>query len=335
MKTSATPHRLPRRQFILSGLASAALAALPLRAAEPIGTARIFVGFPPGGTTDTLARRVAEKLRGRYANSVIVDNRPGGAGQVAVTVLKSSAADGSALLLTPASMLVLYPHTYQSLPYRTFEDVTPVSTGAYFAFGFGVGPMVPGSVRNLSDFLSWAKANPARANYASPGAGAMPHMVGALLAKLSGVALNHVPYRGSAPGLQDLLGGHIAAMSSPLGDYLPHAKAGKLRLLAVTGTIRSPFAPDIATYAEQGFTELTMREWFGFFLPGKAKAEVVDAAFKEIKKALAEKDVADALAGLGLDVQPSASPQELAATLRTEHELWAAFVKRAGFTAQA
>ncbi len=213
---------------------------------------------------------MAEKLQsGGYAKTALVDNKPGAGGRLAVEELKRSPADGSVLLLTPAAMITLYPHLYTKLAYRV-EDVTAVCTACQVGFGFGVGPAVPESVKNLKDFLAWAKANPAQANYGSPGAGSPPHMLGALLAKESGLDLRHVPYRGSAPGIQDLLGGQVAAMTSPIGDYLPHLKSGKLRLLATSGEARSRFAPDVPTYAEQGFKNLTMSEWYGFFLPGKA-----------------------------------------------------------------
>ncbi len=184
-----------------------------------------------------------------------MDNKPGAGGRLAVDELKRSPADGSVLLLTPASMITLYPHLYSKLTYRV-EDVTPVCTACKLVFGFGVGPAVPETVKDLKGFLAWAKANQGMANYGSPGAGTPPHLLGALLGKESGVDLRHVPYRGSAPGIQDLLGGQVASMTSPIGDYLPHLKSGKLRLLATSGPTRSRFAPDVPTYAEQGFKNL-------------------------------------------------------------------------------
>jgi tripartite-type tricarboxylate transporter receptor subunit TctC len=320
---------LNRRQFVTaSGVA--ALGWPLVASAQEIATAKVLCGFPAGGTTDAVSRRVAEKLQsGGYAKTALVDNKPGAGGRLAVEELKRSPADGSVLLLTPAAMITLYPHLYTKLAYRV-EDVTAVCTACQVGFGFGVGPAVPESVKNLKDFLAWAKANPAQANYGSPGAGSPPHMLGALLAKESGLDLRHVPYRGSAPGIQDLLGGQLAAMTSPIGDYLPHLKSGKLRLLATSGEARSRFAPDVPTYAEQGFKNLTMSEWYGFFLPGKAAPDVVQRAAGAIRAAVASRDVIDAFAQLGLEASAN-TPAELAKAVKDENAAWGPIVKTVGF----
>ena len=320
-----------RREFLAATTASAALAGWPvLSRAQALETARVLVGFPPGGTVDAMARRVADKLRGHYAKTVLVENKPGAGGRLAVEELKRSAADGSTLLVTPAAMITLYPHLYTKLPYG-IEDVAPVSTVAQVAFAFGVGPAVPESVKNLKDFLAWAKANPAQANYGSPGAGSPPHMEGALLSKDSGVELRHVPYRGSGPGIQDLLGGQVAAFSSPIGDYLPHLKSGKLRVLATSGATRSRFVPDVATYTEQGFKALEMVEWYGLFLPAKAAPELVQRAAAAVRTAMAAPDMAEGLAAFGLDVAVN-SPAELTRAVKTENTAWGPIVKKVGFT---
>lgn len=327
-----------RRQFTRAMLGGASLlgfGAMRRAHGETLELAKILVGFSAGGMSDALARRIGDKITGRYAHKIIVDNKTGAGGQLAVVALKDSLADGATLMLAPASLLTIYPYTYTKLPYRPAEDTTPVTVGAYFSTGFGVGPMVPESVKSVKDFLVWAKANPDKASYASPGAGSMPHLIAALVEMASHVPLTHVPYRGSAPGIQDLLGGQIASMSSPIGDYLPHLKSGRLRLLAISGEKRSALAPDIPTYAEQGFAELTMREWFGFFLPGKAKRDIVQNAFSAIKTALLEKEVAESLAKLGLEVAPSASPEDFASQVKAEQELWGPYVKRIGFTADS
>lgn len=335
--------KLERRQFnqtlltqaLLGGTGVAALGFANQAQAQTIELAKIYNGFLPGGTVDTVSRRVADKLRGNYANNVVVENKSGAGGQIAVTTLKDSPPDGSTLLLTPASMLTIYPNTYRKLPYKPFEDVTPVTTACYLSFGLAVGPAVPESVKNVKDLLAWFKANPALANYGSPAPGSMPHLVGALLEKISGVETKHIAYRGSAPGIQDVLGGQLAAFSSPIGDSLQHIKSGKLRVLAVSGSKRSPFVPDVPTYAEQGFAELVMREWYGFFLPGKARQDVVQKAFTTIKQAMAQKDIIDGLAQVGLEAQTSVSPEAFAKELRADHDQWTGYVKRVGFTADS
>jgi len=328
-----------RRKFLRTATATGLSASLgaplvSLAQTPPIETVRIIVGFPAGGTTDAFARRAADKLRGTYAVNALVENKPGAGGQIGVTALRDSPADGSVMLLTPASMLTIYPHTYPKLPYK-ISDVTPVSTAIYTAHAIGVGSQVPGSVRNLRDFLDWAKANPALASYGTPGAGSMPHLVAALLEKASGVALKQIPYRGSAPGIQDVLGGQLAAFSSPLGDYLPHLASGRLRVLAVTGTARSKFVPDVPTYAEQGFAELTMREWYGFFLPPRATAAVAQRANAAIRSAVATKDLIDFGVSLGQEAIASPNVDDFAATLKADAELWGSYVRRIGFTAES
>jgi tripartite-type tricarboxylate transporter receptor subunit TctC len=321
---------LHRRQFIAAtGLAAIGVPAFA--ANDPIATAKVLCGFPAGGTTDAVSRRVAEKLQASgYAKVGLVENKPGAGGRLAVDELRRAPADGSVLLLTPASMITLYPHIYTRLSYR-IEDVTPVCTACRVEFGFGVGPAVPESVKTLKDFLAWAKANPSLANYGSPGAGSPPHFVGALLAKESGLDLRHVPYRGSAPGIQDLLGGQVSAMTSPIGDYLPYLKTGKLRLLATSGATRSRFAPDVPTYAEQGFKALTLGEWFGFFLPGGASAETVARAAAAIRSAVAAPDVVESFAQYGLEAGAN-TPAEIAKAVKDENVAWGPVVKAVGFT---
>jgi tripartite-type tricarboxylate transporter receptor subunit TctC len=325
-----------RRAFTQSLLGSAALSAfgLPLaaHAQENLDMARILVGFPPGGTTDTLSRRVADKLRGGYAGNVIVENKPGAGGQIAISTLKTSPADGSALLLTPSSMLSVYPFTYSKLPY-TLDDLAPVSVACFFSHGFGVGPAVPASVKTVKDFLAWAKANPDKANYGSPAAGSIPHLTAALLNKITSSNLSHVPYRGSAPGIQDLLGGQISAMCSPVGDYLQHVKSGKLRLLATSGPQRSPFTPDVPTFKEQGI-DISVREWYGFFLPAKATPEARRRAAAYLQPALNSKDLIDSMAQVGMEVQ-SSTPDQLAAWMKADAEQWRGFVKEIGFRADS
>ena len=327
-----------RRQFLqttCAGAGALAAAGWPAWAQaqdKGIETARILVGFPAGGTTDALSRRVAEKLRGSYATNLLVENKPGAGGQIAISTLKAAPADGSTLLLTPSSMLSIYPYTYPKLPY-TLDDVAPVSLACFFSFGFGVGPAVPAEVKNIKDFLAWAKAHPEKANYASPASGSMPHLTAALLARNTGVDLKHVPYRGSAPAIQDLLGGQISAMCSPVGDYLQYVKTGKLRLLATTGPQRSPFTPEVATLKEQGYN-IAQREWYGFFLPGKATPEARRRAAAYLQPVMTQPDVVATLAQVGMEAQ-SSTPDQLAELLKKDSEEWRGLIKKLGFTAES
>jgi len=264
----------------------------------------------------------------------VVDNKPGAGGRIALEVLKTAPADGSALALSPFSCTSIYPHIYSKLSYDPFKDVVPVSIGAVMHHGLAVGPLVPANVRTVKDFLAWAKANPQQANYGSPAAGSTPHFIGALLGLNHGVDLKHVPYRGSVPGVTDVVGGQIAAMVTPSGDFIANHKAGKLRLLATSGRERSPFSPDVATFAEQGFPELTTEEWFGFYAPARTPAAVIASANAAIQQAIREKSVIESLAIVGLIAQGS-TPEDMAASQKAEHERWGPLVKKIGFTAES
>lgn len=294
--------------------------------------ARIVSGFPAGGTADALARRVGDRMRGHYAGAVLVDNKPGAGGQIGILNLRESPADGTSLLITPSSMLSIYPYTYPKLRY-TLDDVAPVSLGAMFDHGLAVGPGVPESVRTLADFLAWLQANPKSANYGSPGAGSMPHMVGVLLGQFTKIDMRHIAYRGTVPGVQDLLGGQIPAFWGPIGDYLQHSKGGRLRVLAIAGAKRSPFLPQVPTLTELGHP-LQVSEWYGFFLPGKASPETIKRASQALQVALVQPEVVDYGKQYGLEVKPSTAAQ-LAQMLKADADQWRGLIKQTGFTAES
>lgn len=327
-----------RRQFIQASAGSALLGALGASPAfaQAIEQVKIFYGFPAGSSGDIVARRVGEKMAGSaYTRNVaVVENKPGAGGRIALDSLKPAPADGSVLALSPFSMLSLYPHVYSKLSYDPFKDFQPVSIAAIMQHGLAVGPLVPASVKNVKDFLAWAKANPALANYGSPGAGSTPHFIGALLGLNNGVELKHVPYRGSIPGVTDVVGGQVAAMVTPHGDFIANYKAGRLRILATSGTKRSPFVPEVPTLAEQGYPELTVDEWFGFYAPARTPANVIAAANAAINAAVKDKAVIDSLAIVGLIAQGS-TPEEMARSQKAEYERWGPLIKRIGFTAES
>ena len=319
-----------RRRF-LGVVAVGAALPFTLRA-QGLETAKIIVGFPPGGTTDVMARKVAEKLRGPFARNVIVDNRPGAGGQIGVTALRDSPADGSVMLLTPSSMLTIYPFTFPKLSYKV-DEVQPVSLAMYTQHVFSVGPLVPDSVKDLKSFLAWAKANPDKATYGSPGAGSMPHLIGVLVTKASGVELRHAPYRGSAPGIQDLLGGQIAAFFGPSGDVIAHSKSGKVRVLGTSGGERNVFLPDVPTLREQG-VQVALREWYAIFMPAKVSADVVERASAMLRTAIGDREVVEFAKQFGLEAQAS-GPRDLAELLKRDTGEWGGLVKQTGFTAES
>lgn len=315
-----------------AGLAGSALAA-GTSWAQQVASARLLIGAPAGGAGDSFLRRVADKLRGGYAPTVIVENRPGAAGQIALMATRDAAPDGATLLMTPSTFFSVYPHTYGKLPYRPAEDFTPVSLMAYTNFALAVGPLVPESVKTLGDFMAWGRAHPDQATYGSPATGAIPHLVVAAAAHQFKAPLRHVPYRGSVPGLQDLRGGQIAAMSSPIGAVMPHLVPGGARVLAVTGAGRSGLLPSVPTYREQG-VPLDGQEWFGLFLPAQVKSEVATRVAAYLKIALQQPDLVEGAAKLGLEVA-SSTPQQLQAMIRADSEEWRVWVKKIGFSAEA
>jgi tripartite-type tricarboxylate transporter receptor subunit TctC len=325
------------RRHLLQASAATLMSALAAHAsaqAAPFDSVKIVTGFAPGGTADAISRRVASKLAPDYGKTVVVENRVGAGGRIAVQSFKTMAPDGTALLQTPMSMLGVYPHIYKNLPYDPVNDVTPVSLGATFDFGFAVGPAVPASVTNIAEFLAWCKANPTQANFGSPGAGAVPHFIGVLIGRSGGVALRHVPYRGTQPAILEMVGGQLQAVSGPVGEFTPHVAAGKCRVLASTGTRRSKFAPNVPTLLEQGLKDMAFNEWFGFFLPAKAEPDVVQRANTALRAALAEREVVEGLEVMGMEAK-SSTPAELGAMLKADTARWGPLVKAVGFTAES
>lgn len=309
----------------------ASLAALPLAARAQGQPPRIYVGFPAGGSVDTTARRFAEFSRGKLADTVIVEQKVGAGGRIAIAGLKDAAPDGQTLLISPSSMFTIYPHAYRKLAYNPATDILPVAPLALSTCGFGVGPMVPASVKTLAQFADWAKANPDKAAYASPAAGAMPHFLGNQFEHAAGLKLTHAPYRGAAPGMQDLMGGQIASGCFSIGDFLPHLPTGRVRLLGVTDKARSRFAPDVPTFEEQGFKGIVGVESYGLFVPARTPQAVVDKLADIARAAVREPSVVEALGKLGFEPL-SLAPADYAKRLAAEREYWGPVVKASGFS---
>jgi tripartite-type tricarboxylate transporter receptor subunit TctC len=326
---------LNRRHLIATAAALACLPIAPLAQAQTATdkTARIVVGFPPGGAADAVARLLADQLRGSYAPTVIVDNKAGAGGRIGAQAVKAGETDGSQFLLTPASILTIYPHVYKKLGYDTLADFTPVSSVATVTFAFSVSSAVPASVKTVADYVAWAKANPKEANYGSPAAGATPHFVGTMLGKAAGLQLNHIPFKGGAPLVSDLLGGQIQAGVNVLPEVLPHAQSGKLRILAVSGAKRSRFLPNVPTFAESGFKDVAADEYFAVFAPAKMPAELVAKLNAAIQKALTAKPMIEGLEKLSFEVVGQ-SPAEFGKIVKGELDRWGPVVKASGFSSE-
>jgi tripartite-type tricarboxylate transporter receptor subunit TctC len=317
---------MKRRHF---AAAAAATLALPAAFAQD-RTMRILVGFPPGGSADIIARLLAEKLRPALGQNVIVENRPGAAGRVVLGELKRAAPDGQTLVVSPSGAMVIAPWLYSNLGYDPLKDFTPVSRLTVFDFAVTAGPAAPPG--DLRAVLAWMKANPNRAHYATSGAGTVPHFAGQLLAQATGVPLLHVPYKGGAPAAQDLIGGQVPLMVDTASETLEHHKAGKVRILAVTGEQRTRALPDVPTLKEAGI-DMAADAYFGLFGPPGMSADVVQRIDRAVAQALRAPDVQEKIYAFGL--VPSHAPSaELMATQVAHLKRWEAPIKASGFKAE-
>jgi tripartite-type tricarboxylate transporter receptor subunit TctC len=329
--TSArTIEMITRRQLLATGAAAPFTPWSRAQTAVP-REIRIVCGFPAGGTADTVARRAADGLAPAVARTALVETRTGAGGQLAVQAVKQSVPDGTTLLLTPLGLLSTLPHTYASLPYDPVNDFAAVGAGASFDYAIGVGPMVPASVKTVADLMQWCKANPGSASYGSPAAGTAPHFVGMLLGRKANVPMTHVPYRGTPPAIQDMVGGQIAIVIGPVGEFLQFAKDGKCRILATCGERRSRFSPEVATLQEQGHGDLLFTEWFAFFARSGTPMAAIERLNARIGEALSAPAVASNFAVLGMEVQLS-TPAVLASRVQRDYAQWRDLVKAVSFT---
>jgi tripartite-type tricarboxylate transporter receptor subunit TctC len=310
---------------LVAGLAPRALAQA---VKKPV---HVIVGFPAGGGTDVTARVLAEALRGAYASTVLVENKPGASARIAVEYVKNAEPDGSVMLFTPDFPMTLYPHSFKSLSYDPLQDFTPVSPATTSMLSYNVGPAVPTSVKSLGDYAQWCKANPDKASYGTTSAGATPHFGGVMLANEAKITLNPVHYRGGAPALQDVVGGHIPMSVNPLSEALPLHQGGTIRALAVTGAQRSQFMPNVPTAKESGY-DVVIESWLGVFLPAKAPADVLNALSAAIRDASQSAAMKDNLAKFA-SVATFQTPAQFTETIKDDLKRWGPVVKASGFVA--
>lgn len=335
MKTFQKIKDLNRRQLL--GAAAACVAsgaaglALPALAQTRLKLASITTGFAAGGSSDVAARILAEHLRGKYAETVIVDSKVGASGRLAVEHVKAGSSDGSSLLVSPSGMMVLFPHIYKSLRYDPLKDFTPVTPLAKFPFVLAISTLVPASVKTLGEFIAWCKANPHLASFGSPGAGTSAHFSGIMLGRLGSFEYTHAAYRGMAPLVQDLMGGQVASGVLTPAEVLPLMASGKLRLLATTGTARSRFMPAVPTYREAGFPDILIEESYSLYAPASVSPEVVAELASLTGQMLALPDIQAKFAQMGLETA-GLSPVQFKANLKALHERWGDIVRSSGFT---
>ena len=294
------------------------------------GPVRILVGFPPGGESDIVARLLVDRMRTSLGVPVIVENKPGANGMIAAEALKNAAPDGKTLMIAPIAVTVFAPLTHSKLRYDPAKDFAPVSLAANFQMALAVGPGSP--AKTLHEYIAWARSNPAQATYGVPLAGGPTHFFGVMLARATGVDLTVVPYKGSAPFVNDLLGGQVPAGITVLSQLLKHHEAGKLRVLATSGLQRSPMAPDVPTFKELGFAALEGTGWQAFYTRAGTPQSRVDRLSRAIVSAIKSPEIASRLLELGLEPVGS-TPDELAERAAEDIARWAPIVGASGFRA--
>ena len=294
--------------------------------------ARLVVGFGPGGTSDVAARAVNGSLREAMGGEVIVENRSGAGGRLAIEHVRSAAADGRIALLVPDATMFLYPHVYRQLGYDPERDFAPVARIANLAIALYVGPLVPSTVVTVADFVAWVRADDRRAVFGTSAAGATPHFVGEMFARAAGLNMTAVHYRGGAPGIQDLASGQLPAMFGAVPDGSAMQNAGRVRALATTGPRRSAATPDVPTFAEQNFGDLVVEDGLGVYLPARAARPTVERLALALQQALQSADARRTFASIGLD-KAFEGPELFAQRLLRERIRWAGIVRSTGFKA--
>jgi len=292
----------------------------------PLRPVRVVVPFSPGGAVDGPMRVIAQELSKRLGQQVIVDNKPGAGATIGTDVVAKASPDGYTLLLasqTNAISATLYP----KLPYDPIEDFAPISLIGREPGVLVVHPSLP--VKTFQEFVAYVKERPGRIDYASSGNGSGQHLFVALLASMTGMKMNHVPYRGSGQATADLLGGQVQVSIPGTAGMVGHIKAGKLRALAVTGAKRSPQLPDVPTVMESGVPGYEAYVWMGLLAPKGTPAPIIDKLFRELTQVLATSEVKTYMASAGIEIVGS-TPAEFGAFFRSEKELWARVIRETG-----
>jgi tripartite-type tricarboxylate transporter receptor subunit TctC len=321
---------ITRRDLLTVSAVSVAFSAtglVPPAIALPIAkTVHILTGFTPG-LQDAMARLIAGQMKD-YADTIVVEARPGAAGRVAVEAVRTADADGSVILLAPLGFMMLFPHVYKTLRYEP-ADFTPVTTIASTPTLLTIGPKVPGDVRTVADFVAWCRANPKQAAYGTAGVGTTLHFIGAMLGHTAGFEFLHVPYQGNG-SIQDLLKGEIASTIMPISSSLGLVQSGDLRALATTGPRRSSFLPGVPTMAEAGYPSLEDLTWYGFFVPAKTPASIVARLNGAVQMALRSDEVKSGMTKLGVEMDAIAM-DEFSRLIASESERWKGIVRTTGF----
>jgi tripartite-type tricarboxylate transporter receptor subunit TctC len=302
----------------------------PAQSAFPSRQITLLVGFAPGGGTDTAARILGKRFAETLGQAVVVENRPGAGGNIAAELLAKAAPDGHTVYLVSPGPLTVAPHMIAKLPYDPQRDFVPIGMAVAFPNVLVVNASVPANT--LAEFIKLANSKPEGLTYGSSGIGNIGHLSGELLRMMAKVNIVHVPYKGGAPAMTDLLGGQIAGIFATPVTAGPHIKAGKIRAIVVTGTARSPAMPDVPTVAESGYPGYEAINWYGLIAPARTPKEVVDRWHRELAAALAIPGIREQLLSHGMDPAPGTS-EEFARYIEREYVTWGRVVKEAKVTA--
>ena len=296
--------------------------------AYPARPIRFVVPYAPGGPLDLIARAIGQKLTEATGQAVVVDNKPGAGGNIGADIVAKAAPDGYTIVMGAVATHAINPTLYPKIPYDPVKDFTPVAMVAVVPNVLVVNPALP--VKSVKELIDFAKAKPSSLNFASGSTGSTGHLAGELFNALAGVQMVHIPYKGGAPAMADLLAGQVQLMFDNLANALPQVKAGKLRALAVTTAQRSAFAPDLPTLAEAGVPGFDLTTWFGIFLPGNAPRDIVLRLNTEINKALNAPDMKDRLEKMGAEPPANNTPERFAAFIKVEFDKYARVIKASG-----
>jgi len=296
----------------------------------PTKPVRMIIAFPPGGPTDLVSRVLAQKLSEQLGQQVIVDNKPGAGGNIAAELAAKAAPDGYTIFYN-TSAIVIGPALYGKVNYDTLKDFTPVLLTASVPMVLVVNPQLP--ARSVKEFVDLAKTRSGALNYSSSGTGTITHLASAMMSTQTGIQTQHIPYKGSAPGLVDLASGQTQFMIDTINTVLPYVRDNRLRGLAVTSAKRSPLLPDLPTLAEAGISGFEAAAWQGIVVPTGTPNEIVQKLNAEVNKALAHPDIRSRLAAQGADIL-GGTPAEYAAYLRSEMPRWTKAVKDSGAKAE-
>ena len=293
----------------------------------PTRPVRFVVPFPPGGSVDTLARTIGVRLGESLGQQVIVDNRPGGNGNIGMEIVAQARPDGYTIVVGYIANFAIAPSLYAKLPYDPVKDYAPITQIASSPNVLTAHPSVP--AKNLKELIALARTKPGAVSFASTGVASVGHLTGELLNSLAGVRMTHIPYKGGGQAITDLLGGHVQVMFSGFSAAMPHIKSGKIRALAVTGAKRSPALPEAATIAEQGFPGVEATAWYGVLAPAGTPKPVVARLHGDIVKILKLAEVVQRLEGLGFEIVAS-TPEQFGAYIKSEIKKWEKVVKASG-----